>query len=220
MFLGHVGVGLGAKALVPRVSLGTLLFASFFIDLLWATLLVLGLERVEISPGATAVTPLLFTEYPFSHSLVAVIFWAALFGLVFFLVRRCLKDALVCGAVVLSHWTLDLVAHRQDLQLIPGLPARVGFGLWNNITATLAVEISIFAFGIILYCYHTKASDRTGSMGFRSMLILLPVLYLFQIFGPPPPEATVLELAGQALWLLVIWGYWIERHRTLRWLYN
>ena len=38
MFIGHFGVGFGAKAVAGRVSLGTLLLAAQFIDLLWPTL--------------------------------------------------------------------------------------------------------------------------------------------------------------------------------------
>ena len=69
MFLGHFGVGFGAKAAAPRVSLGTLLLAAQFVDLLWPTLLILGIEHVEIAPGITRMTPLEFTDYPISHSL-------------------------------------------------------------------------------------------------------------------------------------------------------
>jgi len=57
MFIGHFGVGFGAKSLAPKVSLGTLFLAAQFIDLLWPSLLLLGLEQVRIAPGATTVTP-------------------------------------------------------------------------------------------------------------------------------------------------------------------
>ncbi|MDZ4252520.1 MAG: hypothetical protein U1A72_08090 [Sulfuritalea sp.] len=75
MFIGHFGVGFGAKSVVPGVSLGTLLLAAQFIDLLWPTLLLLGVEHVRIVPGATVVTPLVFDHYPVSHSLLAVLGW-------------------------------------------------------------------------------------------------------------------------------------------------
>ena len=73
MFIGHFGVGFGAKAIAPKVSLGTLLLAAQFLDLLWPMFLLFGIERVRISPGATKVTPLIFEHYPVSHSLVAVL---------------------------------------------------------------------------------------------------------------------------------------------------
>ena len=45
MFVGHFGIGFGAKAVAPRVSLGTLFFAAQFVDLLWPTLLLLGADH-------------------------------------------------------------------------------------------------------------------------------------------------------------------------------
>ena len=84
MFIGHFGVGFCAKAVAPRVSLGALFLAAQFIDLLWPTLLLLGVENVRIAPGATVVTPLAFEYYPFSHSLVAVLGWAGLVGSIHF----------------------------------------------------------------------------------------------------------------------------------------
>ena len=83
MFVGHFGVGLALKRVVPAISLGTLFLAVQFIDLLWPSLLLLGLEHVEIAPGITRVTPLDFVDYPISHSLLAVVGWAVLFALAF-----------------------------------------------------------------------------------------------------------------------------------------
>ena len=115
MFLGHFAVGFGAKRLAPRASLGTLLLAAQFIDLLWPTLVLLGVERVRIAPGITAVVPLDFEHYPISHSLLAVVGWALLFGAVYFLIRRDRRTSLVLGLAVLSHWLLDWITHRPDL---------------------------------------------------------------------------------------------------------
>ena len=80
MFLGHFGLGLGAKKAVPAVSLGALFMACQFADLLWPTLLLLGLEQVAVQPGATPMTPLDFVSYPYSHSLLALVGWGVLFG--------------------------------------------------------------------------------------------------------------------------------------------
>lgn len=71
MFIGHFAVGFGAKRVAPSVSLGTLFLACQLLDLVWPLLVLLGIEVVEIAPGITAVTPLDFTFYPYSHSLVA-----------------------------------------------------------------------------------------------------------------------------------------------------
>jgi hypothetical protein len=88
MFLGHYAVAIGAKRAAPRASLGTLIAAAAFLDLVWPVLVLAGLERVAIAPGATAFTPLDFEHYPISHSLVMSVVWGAAFGGVYFLVRR------------------------------------------------------------------------------------------------------------------------------------
>jgi hypothetical protein len=82
MFIGHFGVGFAAKRVSPRVSLGTAFLAAQFLDLLWPTFLLVGLESVRIAPGATAVTPLIFDHYPISHGLAAVMGWALALGAV------------------------------------------------------------------------------------------------------------------------------------------
>ena len=69
MFIGHFALGFAAKRSTPSVSLGTLFLAAQFADLLWPTLALLGVEAVEIQPSGTAVTPLNFIRYPYSHSL-------------------------------------------------------------------------------------------------------------------------------------------------------
>lgn len=214
MFLGHFGIGFGAKAAAPRTSLGTLLLAAQFVDLLWPTLLLLGLEHVVIFPGNTRVTPLDFTDYPISHSLAAVALWGLGFGLVYSLVRRFPRGAWVCGLAVVSHWALDLLVHRPDLPLAPGLSVYAGLGLWNSLPVTLVLEIGIFALGVGLYLRTTTARDRVGSIGLWSLVLLLLVIYAGNVFGSPPPNVTAIAWVGQAQWLLIVWGYWIDRHRT------
>lgn len=213
MFIGHFGVGFGAKVAAPRTSLGTLFLAAQFIDLLWPTLLVLGLEHVEISPGTTRVTPLDFTDYPISHSLVTVILWGIGFGVVYRLLRRYPRGAWVCGLAVISHWVLDLIVHRPDLPLAPGLPLFVGLGLWNSLPVSMIVELGLFALGIGLYLRSTTASDRVGSIGLWSLVAFLLLVFFGNIFGEPPPNVSALAWVGHAQWLLVVWGYWIDRHR-------
>jgi len=213
MFIGHFGVGFGAKAAAPRTSLGTLFLAAQFVDLLWPTTLLLGLEHVAVVPGITLVTPLDFTDYPITHSLLAVVVWAALFAGVYFLAKRYRIGAVVCGLAVISHWVLDLLVHRPDLPLAPGGSTRLGLGLWNSVPATLALEIGIFSLGLFFYLRSTRAVDRTGSVALWLLVGFLGLVYAGNVFGPPPPSATAIAWAGQSQWLLVAWAYWIDRHR-------
>jgi len=212
MFIGHFAIGFAAKRFAPRVSLGTLFLAAQFIDLLWPTLLLLGVERVQIAPGTTAFTPLDFEHYPWSHSLFMVLIWGVLFGAVFYAQRRDARASAVLAIAVFSHWLLDFFTHRPDLPLWPNA-TRVGLGLWNSVAATLVVEISIFVCGIYLYLRSTRARDATGRWGLWALVALLSLIYAGNLLGPPPPSVTVIAWAGHAQWLLVFWAYWIDRHR-------
>ncbi|MFQ5792381.1 MAG: hypothetical protein ACE5JI_18080 [Acidobacteriota bacterium] len=216
MFLGHFAVGLGTKWAAPKVSLGTLFLAAQFTDLLLPTFLLVGLEAVRIQPGVTAVTPLDFFHYPISHSLAAAVMWALLFGLVYGLVKRYSRGVLVLALAVASHWFLHFLTHRPDLPLYPGGSRLVGLGLWSSLWGTLAVELVIFAIGIWLYVRSTRATDRAGLLGFWGLVLFLLVVYLANLYGPPPPSVSALAWVGQAQWLIVIWGYWVDRHRQLR----
>jgi|SRR5690242_14565274 len=94
MFIGHLGVAFAAKKLAPRMSFGLLVFATEFLDLIWPIVLLAGIEHVRIVPGIMAASPLDFTDYPISHSLVTVIGWSVLIGGAYFLIQlipsRCL----------------------------------------------------------------------------------------------------------------------------------
>jgi membrane-bound metal-dependent hydrolase YbcI (DUF457 family) len=215
MFLGHFGAGFAGKAAAPRVSLGTLFLAAQLLDLLWPTLLLVGLERVEIAPGATRVTPLDFVSYPISHSLLAVVLWGLALGGVFWLARRSLRGAAVVGALVVSHWLLDLLVHRPDLPLAPGGGARLGLGLWHSLPATLVVELTVLGIGLALYLRRTRARDRAGSLGLWGLVALLLAIYAANLLGPPPPSVAAIAWAGHAQWLLVAWAYWLDRHRPV-----
>jgi hypothetical protein len=213
MFLGHYAVGLAAKKAEPKVSLGTFFLATQFIDLLWPLFLLLGIEAVRIDPGNTAFTPLDFYHYPFTHSLIGVLFWSLVFGLVYYAIRRRKAAALLLGGVVFSHWILDLVTHRPDLPLAPGTDIHFGLGLWNSVPGTLVFEIGLFATGVLLYIRATKAKNRIGSYGFWSLIGILFIIYLSNVFGPPPPSESAIAAVGNASWLFVIWAYWVDRHR-------
>lgn len=215
MFIGHFGVGFAAKPAAKQTSLGTLFLASQFIDLLWPSLLLLGVESVKIVPGATKLTPLDFTHYPISHSMLAVVIWSCLFGLFYFYIRRTVLPVIICSALVASHWLLDALTHRPDLLLRPGGSIKAGLGLWNFPLLAIVVELLIFAFGLFLYLRTTKTHDKIGSIGLWSLVVILIVIYIGNIWGPPPPSVSAIAWTAQAQWLLVAGGYLVDKHREI-----
>jgi hypothetical protein len=213
MFLGHFGLALGVKGVAPRPSLGTTVMAAQWADGVWPVFVLLGFEHVEIHPGITAVTPLDFVSYPYTHSLVADVGWAALFAVVYGAMRKDWRGALWLAALVLSHWVLDVIAHRPDMPTWPGGP-RIGLGLWNSIPATLIAEFALFGAGLWIYRRAMIARDPLGTTLLAAFAVTLVGLYVASVFGPPPPSERALAIIGLLGWLFVAWGYWIDRHHA------
>jgi hypothetical protein len=213
VFIGHFAISFAATRVAPGLALGTLFVASQLADLLWPNLLLANVESVAISPGITAVTPLDFISYPYSHSLLMLAVWGTGAALICYGVTRNVTHAVTLAAVVLSHWLLDFVTHRPDMPLAFG-DTRVGLGLWNSIPATIAVEGLMFIVGVLIYMRTTRARDRVGNAALWALVVLLVLIYLANVLGPPPPSVGAVAWSVQAMWLLVLWAYWIDRHRA------
>ncbi len=213
MFIGHIAIALGAKKASPKTSLGTLLMSAQFLDLLWPLFLLLGIEHVRIDPGNTAVTPLDFYDYPISHSLLTSIGWSILFASVYYAIKKNKIGAWVVGAGVFSHWVLDFISHRPDLPIAPGTNTFLGLGLWYSRPATIAVEGLLFLAGIVLYVRTTTAIDRIGKYAFWALMAFLILVWMGNTFGPPPPDVSGLGYVGLSIWILVLWAYWVDKHR-------
>jgi LexA-binding, inner membrane-associated putative hydrolase len=215
MILGHYGAAFAAKRVVPRSSLGTLAFAAQLLDEVWPIFVLLGIERVRVVPGFMAANPLEFVYYPFSHSLAMAILWGLLVAVVHFASKRDARTALVLGALVVSHWVLDVPVHGRDLPLWPGSDILVGLGAWRSVALTMALELGVFAFGVVSYLRQTRARDRVGSAGLWVTVALL-LAVLLSGFGPPPPSAKAVGASALGLWIFVPLMYWVDRHRGLR----
>ena len=146
--------------------------------------------------------------------MVMALAWSGLFGAAVYAAARDRAGALVSGALVFSHWALDLVSHRPDLPLWPGGP-RVGLGLWDSVPATLAVEGALFAGGIWLYAASTQARDRVGRWGLVGLVTFLSAAYLSdRLGGPPPPSVAAVAWVGVAAAVILLpWAAWVDRHR-------
>jgi membrane-bound metal-dependent hydrolase YbcI (DUF457 family) len=213
MFIGHFALGFAAKRATPRLSLATLFVAAQLADIIWPFLVATGIEQVRIAPGITALTPLDFVSYPYSHSLLFLCIWGALFGLVCRTLTTDRRALLVVAALVVSHWLLDWVTHRPDMPLYPG-SVKLGLGLWNSVPATVVVEVAMFAAGVWVYARATRARDAVGRRAFAALVVFLLVAY-FAALGPPPPSVTALvavSIAGAAI--IVVWAWWLDSHRT------
>ena len=214
MFLGHYALGLAAKRAAPDLSLGVLFAAAQLADILWPLFLALGLEQVRIDRGNTAFTPLDFVSYPYSHSLVALVIWGAAAGWAFG--RGYRNGIALVSALVVSHWLLDVITHRPDMPVYPG-GARLGFGLWNSVVLTVAVEVPLYLAGVWLYLRGTRARDGVGRWATVLLLSALLAIYAGDALSdevPPSVSAlTVVAAIGGALF--TAWSWWADRHRAV-----
>ncbi|HEV7590573.1 MAG TPA: hypothetical protein VGO40_20865 [Longimicrobium sp.] len=214
MFIGHAAAALLGKRAAPRTSLGVLLGAATFLDLLWPVFLLLGWERVRIAPGNTAFTPLDFVSYPISHSLLAAIGWSVAAGVLYYAVTRYRFGAWTVGVLVLSHWVLDWVTHRPDLPLWPGGP-RMGLGMWHSVPLTVAVELLLFVVGLAAYLGTTRPRDAVGRWAFWGLIAFYLLVYAGNLLGPPPPNERALAWVALLSWLFPLWAWWADAHREV-----
>ena len=132
MYIGHVGAALGAKRVRASVGLLVLLVATYTSD--WIDV---GLCLAGRSPQAML-----------SHSIPAVALLALLASAIYGLRTRDWTGAAVLGAVVVSHYLLDLVTGSKPSW--PGGPM-VGLGWYAHPVLDFTAEGVVIAIGALLY---------------------------------------------------------------------
>jgi hypothetical protein len=216
MFVGHYGPSFAAKALKKSIPLWILFMASQVVDVFWAIFVILGIEKVRIVPGITTTNPLDLYYMPYTHSLVAAIFWAIAAVIVYRLFHKSdgWSAAGIVGAVVLSHWVLDLLVHRPDLPLYDDT-LKVGLGLWNYPITAYALEVAFLFGGMYLYLRATEPVSRGGRYGMIIFGFVMLAVQALVFFGPPPSSdkaAAVIALVSYFVFAGV--AYWLERKRS------
>jgi len=204
MFVGHYGVSFAVKRGDASIPLWVLFVAVQLLDVVWAPLVLLGVEKVRIVPGITASNPLDLYYMPYTHSLLAALAWSVgaftLYRLAVPAAHR--GAALLVALAVFSHWVLDFFVHRPDLPLYDNT-AKVGLGLWNLPVLAFGLEAALLFGGLWLYV-------RTGATRSRGLVLfglIMLAIQAYVFFGPPPVSdkaAALTALAAYAVFALVI----------------
>jgi hypothetical protein len=204
MLVGHLSVGLIGKRVDPKISLGTWMLAALLADFVCFPLLIARVEGFHNSVG----------DIPYSHSLLMNTIWAALFAAAYFARRRYPRGAWLLFGAVLSHWVLDVISHRPDMRLAPGVTSAFGLGLWNSLPATLIVEGGLWALAIFVYLRATHRTNGAGVYGFWIGIALFTLSWYGNIQRGIDPDPVRAGVGGLIFFsLMVAWGYWMNRAR-------
>ena len=199
MFVGHYSIAFAAKTERNRVPLWVLFVAVQFLDYIWATLVLLGIEKLRVIKGFTAGSMLDSYFHPYSHSLIAAVAWSGVAALAYgtFCSRHGCQyrksAALIVGLAVFSHWIVDLIAHPRDLPIYDNR-WKVGFDLWNYRDLEFALEIAMLAAGIILYLARNvmAAARRKAVIVFGIALVVVQIGDTYVPRTPLTDKATAI----------------------------
>src|SRR5216117_1997186 len=214
MFVGHYSVAFAAKSEKNRIPLWVLFVAVQFLDYIWATLVLLGIEKLRVIKGFTAASMLDSYFHPYSHSLITAMAWSGVAALLYKTIWRAKASssaAVIVGLAVFSHWILDLIAHPRDLAIYDN-EWKVGFGLWNYRDPEFALEIALLACGIILYLSRNvmPLPKKVAAIIFG---IVLTVIQIGDTYVPR--EALTDKATAMGVWifytLFVVVAFFLEK---------
>jgi hypothetical protein len=212
MFIGHWAPALAAAATGKREPrLGTLFVAAQLLDWAFFLFLLLGVEHMRVVPGITATNPMDLYDMRYTHSLVGSLVFSAMFALLVWVWRRDRGFALIAGAVVFSHWLIDLLVHRPDLTLA-GSPPKFGLGLWNAPAVEMPLEIALTFGALWFYLSRTRGPALPAVV----LGVVLLALQAINWFGPVASEVTpgTSYLAFFAYGLATLCAWWLGKTRS------
>ena len=204
MFVGHYAAAFAAKAIEPKAPLWALAAGCQLVDIGWSAFVMAGIERASVDPSLPGSTFVL-EHMPWTHSLPMTFVWAAGAALLARLLLRLPNWAsIVIGLSVVSHWLLDFLVHRPDLELWIG-GEKVGLSLWNYPVPEQAVEMGLLAIAGAAWAASRKAQGRTAwpALAFIAFLVALQIVAMLQ----PQPAGPLLPQAGAtilAIYLLAV----------------
>lgn len=220
MFVGHYSVAFAARTERNKIPLWVLFIAVQFLDYIWATLVLLGIEKLRVIKGFTAGSMLDSYFHPYSHSLIAAILWSVTAAIGYKPFCRWLgysytkSASLVVGAAVFSHWLLDLIAHPRDLAIYDNT-WKVGFGFWRYRDPEFAVEIALLAGGIVLYLMR-NVMPPIRKVAVIAFGIALVVVQIGDTYVPRTPLTDKTTAMGVWIFytLFVVVAFVVEKIRS------
>jgi uncharacterized membrane protein (UPF0136 family) len=208
MFIGHFAPAMVAATRKDAPSLPLLFVAAQFVDWLFFAFLLTGAEAMRFREGTSVMNPMDLYHMPYTHSLVGSAGFAALFGVLVWLLTRNRTGAVIAALVVLSHWFLDLLVHVPDLTIAGSAP-KLGLGLWNYPAIEMPLEL-ILTFGALWFYARARKPRLVALLTLGGIMLALQAV---NWFGPVEPEVTTGTslLAFFAYGLITLAAWWVAR---------
>lgn len=221
MLAGHLGAALAAKALEPRMKLGTLAAAAFSADIALWLLVIFGQEQAGM-PGDFVRHHLTAYAVPCSHSLVGLLCLAVLVSIAWALWggRRARRVGVywdgiaLIGATILFQWVLDVAVHPAGATIYPGGSA-FGFGLWARQPYMLLAELAFAGAAFGAFLWRAQPTSWVRSAVLTGLVLGLGVLTVEGAFRGVP-VASPFTIAFSSLSVIVLTlaaAAWADRSR-------
>jgi hypothetical protein len=189
MFIGHYAPALVAAAHPRAPRLPVLFVAAQLVDIAFFGFVLAGVEHMRLVPGFTRVSALDLHDMPLTHSLLGTLGWAALTAIGVRLLTRDWTAAWLTGAVVASHWLLDLLVHAPDLTLF-GAPPKLGLGLWNYPALEMPIELALAFTALVFFAERRPSATRGGDWMLAGLAAAMTLLQLADWLGPRPARTV------------------------------
>ena len=159
--IAHIGVGLAAKRITPKINAGWLILASEFIEVIFLILWAAGVETVPTNDTGS--------YSPYSHSVIMGVFWSFLAGFFVLWLSKNRKTALIIGTLVFSHTLLDIIASPKTaffaadigMPIFFDITQTVGLGLWRYETVAYMGEYGFVLIGLLVYLNERRRIKQT-----------------------------------------------------------
>jgi hypothetical protein len=214
MFVGHYAAAIALRAAEPRAPLWTYAAACQLIDIGWGALIIAGVEKYSVDPDLPG-SPLDLYHMPFTHSLPGSLLWALAAAVV---VRWVLKvpwrAAALVGLAVFSHWLLDFLVHRPDLELWFG-GEKVGLGWWNWPVPETILEMGLLAAAAALWGWQ-RAREGLAVWPAAVFLLVLTAVQAISKMTPAADDPVETGLMAIGVYLAVTAIAWLVERRAGR----
>ncbi|PIZ00267.1 hypothetical protein COY62_03500 [bacterium (Candidatus Howlettbacteria) CG_4_10_14_0_8_um_filter_40_9] len=215
MFVGHYGASFALKGIGKRISLGWLFVAVQFLDIVWAIFVLLGIEKLRITPGFLEASNLDLYYMPFTHSLFGSLFWSVLVGILFAYFSGMTskkKIGLFIAFAVFSHFLFDIPVHSKDLLVFGNL--KIGLGFWNNALYTYLIESFVLVAGLSWYLKSTNPKSIIEKCGLFVFVAILLIVNYINIYFPSTVSPNIFALEALfAYFVFAVFAFMIDKDK-------